>query len=83
MENKSDQSVLINHNLDTSVGILSVATVHTIFGLPSALASFEFESVLRKKKIKMFFLIPLFIPQIWFILVRTHKNKEFCYKKEC
>ena len=43
MENKSDQPVLINHNLATSVGIPSVATVHTLFGLPKALASFQFE----------------------------------------
>ena len=48
MENKSDQPVLINHNLDKSVRFLSAATVHTVFGLPKALASFVFEYVLHK-----------------------------------
>ena len=31
MENRSDQPVLINHNLDVSVGILSLATVGTVW----------------------------------------------------
>ena len=69
MENKSDQPVLINHNLDRSVGIPSLATVYWL-GFPRLWHHLNLNvynlhlNVYCVNKYFNVFLIALFLPQI-------------------